>query len=252
MKSLAKKFLKLFGFEIKKINSSTSTVPKHETYFGFLSKIIADYKIDYVLDVGASYGNWASQLLEEGKSIKIISFEPLQNAFLELTKRCESTTNWECENLAVGETDKNCTIHVSKNSESSSLMKIMPTHIDAFPMSTTIKTQEVRVTSIDSYLSKNANLKGKIFLKIDVQGYEKNVFNGSLSSLNRIALLQLELSLTPLYENEVLLNEWLAILENYNFYPIHFQNAFSHCVDKRLLQLDCIFLNGNIINKFSN
>ena len=172
----------------------------------------------------------------------------MENAFLKLSQRCESSKNWECENLAVGDTNKNSFINVSKNSESSSMLKILHTHIDAFPMSATFKTQEVKVTSIDNYLSNKTNLKGKIFLKIDVQGYEKNVFHGSLRSLDNISFLQLELSLTPLYENEILLNEWLTFLKKYNFYPIHFQNAFSHTVSKRLLQIDCIFINGNIIN----
>ena len=42
----------------------------------------------------------------------------------------------------------------------------------------------------------------RIFLKVDTQGYDMRVIAGAGSFLDRVRVLQVELSVTPLYESE--------------------------------------------------
>ena len=243
MKSLAKKILRRFNLEIKRIDPNYRSVESADTYFGLLAKILSNHKVKLVLDVGASTGNWASQLIEEGYDSKIVSFEPLSGSYRVLKSRCSEFPNWECQNFAMGDATGQTSIKVSKNNESSSISKILNTHIEAFPESKIIREENIKVKTIDDFLQKRPDLGGNIFAKVDVQGFEKKVLTGASESLNRISILQLEIGLEALYHGELLFCDWLEHLKNLHFHPLHVQNAFSHHETKRLLQVDCIFVN---------
>ena len=243
MKSFTKKILRHFNLELKRINPNYRSVESTDTYFGYLAKILSNRKIDLVLDVGASTGNWASQLIDEGCASKIISFEPLSNSYRVLNSRCNEFPNWECHNFAIGDVIGQTSINISKNNESSSISKILNTHIEAFPESQIIREESIEIKTIDNFLQKRPDLEGNIFAKVDVQGFEKKVLTGAKGSLNRISILQLEMGLEALYADEFLFCDWLKHLKSLHFHPVHIQNAFSHHETKRLLQVDCVFVN---------
>ncbi|MDG0964145.1 MAG: FkbM family methyltransferase [Opitutales bacterium] len=243
MKNFTKKILRRFNLEVKRINPNYRLVESTNTYFGLLAKILKDHKINVTLDVGASTGNWASQLIDEGYDSKIVSFEPLSGSYRVLKSRCSGFPNWECQNFAIGDTIGQTLINVSKNNESSSISKILNSHIEAFPESKIIREENIKVKTIDDFLQKRPDLAGNIFAKVDVQGFEKKVLTGASGSLNRILILQLEMGLEALYDDEFLFCDWLNHLQKLHFQPLHIQNAFSHHETKRLLQVDCIFIN---------
>jgi len=82
-----------------------------------------------------------------------------------------------------------------------------------------------------------------VMMKIDTQGYEKNVIDGALTSLNRIKIIQLEMSIVPLYENETLFVEMIQYLDNNGFILYSLENGFSNPTTGQLLQVDGIFVN---------
>jgi FkbM family methyltransferase len=243
MKGLTKRILRHFNLELKRINPEYRSVESVETYFGWLFKILSEHKINLTLDVGASTGNWASQLIDEGYDSKIVSFEPLSDSYKILKQRCSDFPSWECQKIALGDTIRQTSINVSENNESSSLSEILDSHIEAFPTSNVIKQENVNVQTVDAFLKGRPDLEGNVFLKVDVQGFEKKVLDGANESLSRISILQLEMGLEALYEGELLFWDWLKYLKSLHFHPVHIQNAFSHHKTKRLLQVDCIFVN---------
>jgi hypothetical protein len=60
--------------------------------------------------------------------------------------------------------------------------------------------EQVEIRTLDSVLPPLLNGRKAPYLKIDTQGFEREVLLGARESLASIALLQLELSLVPLYE----------------------------------------------------
>ena len=246
MKSFIKKISRHLNLEIKRIDRSYRSVKSTDTYFGFLAKILSGSKIDLVLDVGASTGNWASQLIDEGYASKIVSFEPLSNSYRVLKSRCSEFPNWECHNFAIGDVTGQTSLNISKNNESSSISKILNTHIEAFPESQIISEESIEIKTIDNFLAKRPDLEGNIFAKVDVQGFEKKVLTGASYSLERISILQLEMGLEALYHDELLFCDWLKYLKDLQFHPLYIQNAFSHHQTKKLLQVDCIFVNEKL------
>ena len=58
------------------------------------------------------------------------------------------------------------------------------------------------------------------YLKLDVQGYERTVLEGAGDALARFDALELELSVTPLYEGQPSLAEMLPLLAGRGFRPV--------------------------------
>ena len=57
---------------------------------------------------------------------------------------------------------------------------------------------DVDVWRLDDYL-RSRSVSGTYFLKADVQGFELQLFRGATETLRRTPLLQVEISLVPLY-----------------------------------------------------
>src|SRR5215472_6069643 len=75
--------------------------------------------IDVVLDVGANKGQFGKQLRGLGYRGRIISFEPLSDAFSALSQTASGDPMWTCHNFALGDLASSATINVSANSHSS-------------------------------------------------------------------------------------------------------------------------------------
>jgi FkbM family methyltransferase len=89
------------------------------------------YKIDTLLDIGANAGQYASSMRELGYAHKIISFEPLSSAYGKLKRKAKGDDNWFVNNHALGDKDGKAVINVSGNSVSSSILDLLPKHIES-------------------------------------------------------------------------------------------------------------------------
>ena len=92
---------------------------------------------------------------------------------------------------------------------------MLDSHAKAAPNSVYINSETVKLSRLDSilkeYISKYQSKS--IFLKIDIQGFERQVIEGASDIFPLIKGLQLELSLVPLYKDQVLFEEMLEILK---------------------------------------
>jgi hypothetical protein len=79
-------------------------------------------------------------------------------------------------------------------------------------------------------------------LKIDVQGYEKQVLEGAPRVLGSCRAVIAEMSLLPLYEGQVLAKELWNQLTEQGFEPWSLEPGFRHPATGRMLQLDGIFV----------
>ena len=94
---------------------------------------------------------------------------------------------------------------------------------------------------LDAAIPKKHAAARRIFLKIDTQGYEDTVLSGATGLMDRVGLIELELSLVPLYEGQALMPEMMEKVAALGFVPIALEQGFVSTVDERLLQVDCIF-----------
>jgi hypothetical protein len=123
----------------------------------------------------------------------------------------------------------------------SSLLPMRAEILEVSPSSRTVAREKVRLATLDSVFDAYARAGDRVLLKIDTQGYERQVLDGAARSLPRLAGLQLELSLVPLYEGEA---TWLAMIERLardGFEPRLLIPGYFDRHLVRLLQVDGVF-----------
>ncbi len=220
------------------------------TYENFYSlrriKIINNENINLLLDVGAHSGLYGEELREDGYVGRIVSFEPLNKPYCELEKRAKMDALWESWQIALGDTVGEETINVSGHLTSSSILSISKAHVDACPSSETIDTETIKVSTLDTIRDNFILPDDRIYMKVDVQGYEKHVLNGAADTLKNIRILELELSLTEMYENGPTMMDMLDIMKSKGFDLVAINPVFSDPMTGYLLQADGIFANVNI------
>jgi len=235
VKQLARRILRKFGVDIVRFNSDTHPLARR-------AQLLATNGINLVLDVGANVGQYSHGLREIGYRGRIVSFEPLSTTYQQLTCRARADRlSWKALNLALGATDTTSEINIAGNSESSSFLDMLPAHLHAAPTSKYVGKERVTVRRLDSVFSEICSPNDRILLKIDTQGYEKNVLDGANGCLRHIQMVQLEMSLTPLYRNELLFDEMHAFLKDKSLMLVSLESGFVDCRSGQLLQVDGIY-----------
>lgn len=207
-----------------------------------LIKLLNNFTINKIFDVGANKGHYAELLLNNGYQGKIVSFEPLTEAYNSLLLKKNNVEQWKiAERCALGDQDKEIRINISKNLYSSSILPMLSTHSDYAPKSQYIDTENVQMFKLDTIGPKYIEKDDILFLKLDVQGYEKFVLQGAEKILNRFEGIQLECSLLSLYEGEMLFLESMRTIEGKGFTLCDIIPGFRAKSSGRLLQVDCVY-----------
>lgn len=235
MTSLLKKIANKCGFEINRYNIRNSMGCRFVTLLGH-------HEVDLVLDVGANDGGYGRFLRQHGYRGKILSFEPLPEAHARLVEATRGDPNWHVmPRMAIGSAEGEVEINVAANSVSSSLLDMCSSHLAAAPDSKYVCKEKVALTRLDTVTDGWIESTQRIFLKVDTQGYEKPVLDGALGILHKIVGVQLEMSIVPLYEKQILFRDMLGILEEKDYELWGIFPGFTDRTSGRLLQADGIF-----------
>ena len=198
---------------------------------------------DVVLDVGANIGQFSRSFRAAGYDGHLISFEPHSEAHAELAASAASDALWDVvDKCAVGSEDGWAEINISANSYSSSLLPMLDLHRDAAPKSDYKGTERCRVVSLDTYIAQTfSDPTTSIGIKIDTQGYEARVLAGLRKNIDRVKVLQCEMSLAPLYADAPDISELCRILAKLGFHCVALSPGFEHRKTGELLQVDGVF-----------
>jgi FkbM family methyltransferase len=222
------------GYDIVRYDASRTSA-------GRRVRLLAERRIDVVLDVGANDGPFARGLRQAGYRGRIVSFEPQHAAFERLGVACQSDPAWDCRQVALGSADSELELHVAGNSSSSSLLEMTPQHTASAPSSRYIASELVAVRRLDAIRGEVVRPADAVYLKLDVQGFELEVMRGADETLSQILVVESELSLTRLYENGATLVDVVGHLDEHGFELVSLEPAFVDERDGRLLQVDGIF-----------
>ena len=208
-------------------------------------KLLRHFEINKVLDVGANTGQYAQLLRRLKFKGEIISFEPISGVFQKLEKNAGKDKHWSAMNYAFGNYEGETTINIASNSISSSILEMMPSHLKSSPNSVFSRKEQIQIKKLDSVFHEFYKPGDNVMLKIDTQGFEKQVLEGAAESLTKLKGIQLEMSIIPLYEGQALLVEITEFLQNKGFTLCSLENGFVDQKTGQLLQVDGIFFRLN-------
>jgi FkbM family methyltransferase len=200
-----------------------------------------------VLDIGGNIGQYGAALRASGFKGRIISAEPLSDAFPHLARRAANDSTWTTLNTAVGAEPGEIEINVSANSYSSSILPMTDAHSLAAPGSEYVRAEKVPMTTIAEIIAAQNVDPAKSLLKIDTQGYEGAVLDGAGDALPTFAAVQLELSMVPLYDDGPLFDDLVARMQAAGFGIFALEGGFSDPRTGRMLQCDGFFVRSDIM-----
>jgi FkbM family methyltransferase len=232
----AKRLARAGGLDVRRFHSASSPAAQ-------LRAMLAAHKINLIFDVGANTGQFGKELRwHVGYSGRIVSFEAMNSAHVELRRAAAKDKLWEVAPCAaIGAESGMATMNVARNSVSSSLLPMLSPHSSAAPDSCYSGTESVRLETLDSLAPDYIREDSVVFLKVDTQGYESEVLRGAAETLSRVVGVQLELSLIPLYAGQKLMPEMIENTQGMGFDLWGITPTFADPVTGRILQVDAAF-----------
>ena len=175
-------------------------------------------------------------------AVEIISFEPMAAASAAARAAMAGDPAWTVEAYGLGLEDGEASLNIAGNSVSSSLLVMLPSHEATAPGSATVGVEPVLVRRFDHLPDELRKAGHHPCLKIDTQGYEMEVLRGAGEDSARMELLQLELSLVPLYKDGPLYDEVMRYVGEAGFRLAGIVPGFSDHQSGQMLQMDGFFI----------
>jgi FkbM family methyltransferase len=218
------------GYEVRQYTPLRSLTAARERLLG---------GIDVVVDVGANAGQYGELLRELGFRGRLVSLEPVPQAFAELERRAAADRAWDAVRVAASDADGELTLNVTADSRSSSVLARNERFADKAGWAPKQSVQ-VQARRLDGLVDELLRPNERAYLKLDVQGYERTVLDGAGAGLRRFEAIELELSVTPLYEGQPSVTEMLPLLAERGFRPVYLEPILLDD-DGMLMELDGLF-----------
>lgn len=200
--------------------------------------------VNLVIDVGAHEGEFALGVLRANKTIPILSYEPLPDVFKRLSQKARHFDKWKVHNLALGDASGNAEINVSANRTASSLLQPSGTGLGHAGFET-VKRVQIQIERLDHVLLQDDLHSGdyrRIYLKLDVQGFELSVLEGAGQLLDRVVACQVELSFVELYDTQPSAYDVYSWLIQRDFLLYAVSNTLRDTTTGALQQIDGFFI----------
>lgn len=231
-----KRVFRSFGFDVIRFHPESSDEAT-------LQAVLKHLGTDLVFDIGANKGQYAQTLRDMGYSGRVVSFEPLSSAHALLTRAASGDSAWAVHPRgAIGDHDGEISINIAGNNVSSSVLPMLKQHAQAAPESQYVGSEKTPLSQLDTVAPLYIQSARSVFVKIDTQGFEAPVLRGATQTLQNCRAVQLEMSLTPLYEGQELWEFFLADLSQRGFQLWTVLPGFVEERTGRSLQLDAIFV----------
>ncbi len=190
--------------------------------------MLTAHRIDTVFDVGAARGGYARR--SSGSSATPGGSSPSSRwprRSPTSPPRRGDDGDWTTLHTALGDAPGRQTINIASNSDSSSLLPMEDEHRAAAPHVDYVGTEEIDVARLDDLAPAHLASGARPFLKIDTQGFEKQVLAGGQATLASCLGIQLELSFVPLYSGGMLVDEAVSYAYDSGFELVAVAHGFT-------------------------
>lgn len=204
-----------------------------------LSNFLRTREIDLVIDAGANLGQFGRSIRSKGYQGRIRSFEPVRHVFETLQTHAAKDPLWTVSRAGLSNASGTAAINVMGNHTLSSFRQ--PTElIGRYNKGGEAKIEQVQIVTLDSAIRDDP--AKSIFLKIDVQGFEKEVLEGAMEVLKRTIALYLELPVQHLYQGSWTFRDAINFIDDLGFEPAQFRMVSPLPNDAAsAVEFDCLF-----------
>lgn len=207
--------------------------------------------IDVACDVGANRGTWTKGVLRLASPKRLVAFEPNPEVFDVLQRELGSDPRVELIKKAVGAAPGETTFNVTRVSELASIRPLTARGrsihgVEEQPL----RVETVEIVTLDDVLR---DVERVSLLKIDVQGYEREVFAGARQTLERVDCLVCEVMYErDYYERAASFPELLKLLEETT--PLRLVTISTPSLTREGLGAwaDAIFVNDTVLARLKS
>jgi FkbM family methyltransferase len=182
-----------------------------------------------IVDVGANDGEWGSACARLFPLGRIVSFEPVPRYCAEAMRKAQQFSNWEVVNVGVGDTTGLVPIEVRGRCSSMKGVagEAYAEWTAATPPQTGVET--VRVDTLDRLLAERRFYPVDL-LKVDAEGYEREILNGARETLKQTRQVLIEVRFYELFKGGPLFEEVHEILTANGFMLNHLKPCRGTCL----------------------
>ena len=253
LKELIEEFFFSGGWFSKSLKSASSfrNVIRAKRYYENqkaieLSMLFKNRSISLVIDVGANRGQFGKYIRSLGYKGLILSFEPFPESFQMLSETSKDDRNWRVYKVALGSQPAFKSFNFYKDSAFNSFLagdgSQSERYANRFEDSGSIEVEIKTFDSVWSQIKEKVNAN-EVFLKLDTQGYDLEVFKGISEIRNQIKYLITEMSVIPIYKGMPSYIEALNYFEREGFKPMAFiPVSRNHNAKAQLIEFDCLLV----------
>ena len=191
------------------------------------------------MDVGANSGQFGQKLRGFGYRGAIVSYEPVSSAFKRLEEIAKSDDKWTVHNFAIGAECGELKINISANSKFNSALSLRDNAQAFHGGVVSDRFESVPVWTLDHAATA---CEGNILIKIDTQGFERQVIEGGRKTVARAKGVLMEVPIIALYSNSWRLSEAIEYMDSIGFVPTQIDPVNYHPMDRQaLVEIDCLF-----------
>lgn len=198
--------------------------------------LINKFKINRIIDVGVNEGQFSLLIRKNFKKIPITAFDP-DPRIMEAIKKLKLNYH-TFYNIGLGDKNETMSFNLWPIKGGSSSFKTLSKDGEEW---TYFKNSEIpivnaKIKRLDSYKFN----EDKIYLKIDVQGFEMEVLRGSENLLtNKIKVIEIEVPALEIYNNSSNLLQVHEFLINNSFQLSSIHSSRFHKIG--VADFDCIY-----------
>ena len=200
----------------------------------------------FLIDIGANVGDFTAAFLSVYKEGKSVCFEPVEATFEQLTKRFRAETRVATNRCALSDADGVGTIFLHADNTLCTLTQYTE-EANAFYKTSSEPSEKTPCRRLDGFAFDRGD--ARLFVKIDVQGFEIEVIRGALNTLKAAELVLIECSFADEYaEKEPSFAPICAMLRDCDLYPIVFQD-FGRSLSNYAFERDVLFVKRELLGK---
>ena len=172
------------------------------------------FNVGTVIDIGANQGHVTVALADLCPHADIFAFEPIEGECNCIKNKTKHLRNVTVINVALSNKKGKIPFFINSSSPTSSMLPL--TSLGKKIVPSPAKKTMINAITLDSYF-RNMKLKHPIFIKIDVQGAERIVFEGGQNILNKTSIIHIETGFEKVYKNQCLFGDIHELLSHYGF-----------------------------------